>query len=185
MLARDVLKSSLRFIEQLLARLKYIERASATSIALDARLDIGKKFYWKDQLTPHKLKLAKKSCIESRCVINTWIGEVSLGEHSGVGIGTIIIGPVTIGKKTSIAQNVFITGENRIHSGTASGLLEGSDNFEIKPVVIGNGVWIGAGATILPGVIIEDGAVVAAGSVVTKNVSLGQRVAGVPARVIG
>lgn len=52
------------------------------------------------------------------------------------------------------------------------------------PVVIGNGVWIGANATILGGVTIGDGAVVAAGAVVTKDVPPMTLVGGVPAKVI-
>lgn len=39
-----------------------------------------------------------------------------------------------------------------------------------KPIVIGNGVWIGAEAIVCPGVTIGDGAVIAAGAVVTKDV---------------
>lgn len=52
------------------------------------------------------------------------------------------------------------------------------------PVVIGNGVWIGANVTILGGVNIGDGAVVAAGAVVTKDVPAKTLVGGVPAKVI-
>ena len=53
-----------------------------------------------------------------------------------------------------------------------------------KPVVIGDGCWIGANATILGGVTIGDGAVVAAGAVVTKDVEPNTVVGGVPAKVI-
>lgn len=53
-----------------------------------------------------------------------------------------------------------------------------------KPVVIGDGCWIGANATILGGVTIGDGAVVAAGAVVTKDVEPYTLVGGVPARVL-
>lgn len=52
------------------------------------------------------------------------------------------------------------------------------------PVVIGNGVWIGANVTILGGVNIGDGAVVAAGAVVTKDVPAKTLVGGVPAKII-
>jgi maltose O-acetyltransferase len=54
-----------------------------------------------------------------------------------------------------------------------------------QPVRIGSNVWIGAGVTILKGVSIGNGAVVGAGAVVTRNIQAGQKVAGVPARVIG
>ena len=46
------------------------------------------------------------------------------------------------------------------------------------------GVYVGTAATILPGVTVGKGSIVAAGAVVTKDVSPGVVVAGVPARVI-
>jgi acetyltransferase-like isoleucine patch superfamily enzyme len=54
-----------------------------------------------------------------------------------------------------------------------------------SPVRIGSNVWIGAGAIILKGVTIEDGALIGAGAVVTRDVPSGEKVAGVPARMIG
>ena len=51
-----------------------------------------------------------------------------------------------------------------------------------KPIIIGDGCWIGADATIIGGVTIGDGAVVAAGAVVTKDVEPNTMVGGVPAR---
>jgi maltose O-acetyltransferase len=54
-----------------------------------------------------------------------------------------------------------------------------------SPVRIGSNVWIGAGALILKGASIGDGAIIGAGAVVTRPVRSGEKVAGVPARVIG
>lgn len=54
----------------------------------------------------------------------------------------------------------------------------------IKPVFIGNDVWIGGNATILPGVRIGNNCVIAAGAVVTRDVPDNTLVAGVPARAI-
>ncbi len=53
-----------------------------------------------------------------------------------------------------------------------------------KPIIIGDGCWIGANATIIGGVTIGDGAVIAAGAVVTKDVEPNTLVGGVPAKVI-
>jgi acetyltransferase-like isoleucine patch superfamily enzyme len=54
----------------------------------------------------------------------------------------------------------------------------------LKPVVIGDDVWISAHAVILPGVTIGDGAVIGAGCVVTKDVLPRAIVVGVPGRVM-
>lgn len=52
------------------------------------------------------------------------------------------------------------------------------------PIVIENGVWIGATATVMPGVTIGKNSVVAAGAVVTKDVPSNTVVGGIPAKVI-
>ncbi len=54
----------------------------------------------------------------------------------------------------------------------------------IRPVKIGNNVWIGCRSLILGGDTVADGAVVAAGSVVTTNVPSRSLGGGNPARVV-
>jgi len=39
-----------------------------------------------------------------------------------------------------------------------------------RPVIIGDGVWIGGGARILPGITIGDGAIIGTNAVVTKDI---------------
>jgi acetyltransferase-like isoleucine patch superfamily enzyme len=57
-------------------------------------------------------------------------------------------------------------------------------HVEIKPVRIGDKVWIGMNVIILKGVMIGEGSIVAAGSVVTHDVPPFVLVAGNPARVV-
>lgn len=53
-----------------------------------------------------------------------------------------------------------------------------------RPVVIGNGVWLGMNVIVLPGSRIGDGSVIAAGSVVSGEIPPGVLAGGQPARVI-
>ena len=55
---------------------------------------------------------------------------------------------------------------------------------DVRPVVIGDGVWIGLRCIIFPGVKIGDGSVVSAGSVVRSHVPPYSVVAGNPAKVM-
>jgi maltose O-acetyltransferase len=54
----------------------------------------------------------------------------------------------------------------------------------VRPVSIGNNVWIGSRVTILKGVRIGDNSVIGAMSLVTKEVPHNTLVGGIPARVI-
>ena len=54
----------------------------------------------------------------------------------------------------------------------------------IRPIAIGDDVWIGAGAHVLKGVTIGPRSVVGAGAVVTKDVPADVVVAGNPARIV-
>jgi len=55
---------------------------------------------------------------------------------------------------------------------------------DVRPVRIGNKVWLGRGAMVLPGVTIGDAAVIGAGAVVTKDVPPGHICVGNPGRVL-
>lgn len=54
----------------------------------------------------------------------------------------------------------------------------------IKPIIIGNNVFIGMNSIILPGVVVGDNTVIGAGSVVSGNLPGNAVYAGVPARQI-
>ena len=104
---------------------------------------------------------------------------------------------ISIGVDTSVGDRCFLDGRAKLsigsHTSIASQVLIYNSEHNIndewfganeQPVVIGDYVFIGPRAVILPGVHIGDGAVIAAGAVVSKDVSNGEIVGGVPAKKI-
>jgi acetyltransferase-like isoleucine patch superfamily enzyme len=87
---------------------------------------------------------------------------------------------LTVGRNSGFAEYVSLHDNDHI-GGTDD--LPGS-GFHETPIVIGEGVWVGAKSTILRGVHIGDGAIVGAHSLVTKDVPPRTVVAGAPARVV-
>jgi maltose O-acetyltransferase len=55
-------------------------------------------------------------------------------------------------------------------------------DIDVRPIRIGNNVWIGSGAVIFPGVTVGDDSVIAAHAVVTADVPPGVLMIGNPAR---
>ena len=84
---------------------------------------------------------------------------------------------LTIGNNVGIAPCCIIL----IHTAPGTPLHDQLYPVQRKPVVIEDGVWIGARVTILGGVTIGKNSAVAAGSVVTRNVPPYTLVGGVPA----
>ena len=93
-----------------------------------------------------------------------------------IGENTMIDMNAVIGARGSIGKNVHVGAGSVI-----AGVLEPPSK---TPVIVEDGVMIGANAVILEGVRVGEGAVVAAGAVVTEDVAPYTVVAGMPARVI-
>ena len=105
-------------------------------------------------------------------------GKLELGSGYINGYTQIVCAKsIKIGNDVAIARDVIIR-DTDAHD------IIGKKHEKIRPVIIGNHVWIGAKAMIMKGVTIGDGAIVAAGAVVTKDVPPNSIVAGVPAKVI-
>lgn len=108
---------------------------------------------------------------------------LEIGDCSGIGINCELYGPVKIGNGVMMGPEVVIYTRNHEHRRTDVPIgVQG--HGPVKPVRIGNDVWIGRRVMMMPGTKIGTGAVVAAGAVVTKNVPDFTIVAGVPAKVV-
>lgn len=86
-------------------------------------------------------------------------------------------GKISIGANTVISQKTYLCASTHDYTKKDFPLL-------LKPITIGNGVWIAADAFVGPGVCIEDNAVIAARAVVIKNVDKNTIVGGNPAKLI-
>jgi putative colanic acid biosynthesis acetyltransferase WcaF len=104
---------------------------------------------------------------------------LEIGAHSSLGpqVDCYNQGKISIGDNTVISQKVYLCASTHNYTKKDFPLL-------LKPITIGNGVWIAADAFIGPAVTIENYAVVAARAVVVKNVEKNAIVGGNPAQFI-
>ncbi len=115
--------------------------------------------------------------------------QVEIGDGAVIMFGAMInIGSV-VGEGTMIDMNACLGGRATVgkncHIGAGAvlaGVIEPPPSAQ--PVIIEDGVVIGANAVVLEGVRVGAGAVVAAGAIVTKDVPPNTVVAGVPAKVL-
>ena len=111
-------------------------------------------------------------------------GTLTIGDHTFIGHEVLIVGgaaPIAIGARVDIGPRVLlVTGSHRIAADSDRAAGEGRSS----PIVIGDGVWIGAGATVLGGVELGGLSVVAAAGLVKESAPSRVLLAGVPARII-
>ena len=110
--------------------------------------------------------------------------KIVIGDHVGISGCTISAGAsITIGNWVLIGSGVVIS-DGDAHpidpEARRAGLGGG-----VKPIVIGDDVFIGARAIILKGVTIGKGSVIGAGAVVAKDIPSYSIAVGNPAKVIG
>lgn len=111
----------------------------------------------------------------------------TIGEGSVVGSNSTVQNDVVLGSRVRVVDLSHITAGVRVGDDVfwSVGVLSMNDNRDgegLKPPQVGKRAFVGGGAALLPGVEIGDDAIVAAGSVVTRHVTAGTRVQGVPAR---
>ncbi len=109
-----------------------------------------------------------------------------IGDRTYVGYQvTISAGrEVTIGNDVKIANGVFIADNPGHPLDPVQRRTQAVGPEDLRPVHIGDDVWLGTNVVVLPGVTIGDGTVVGAGAVVTKDLPPRVLAAGNPARVV-
>ena len=152
-------------------------KMTAQWLPISQRARIAKKVrgFWAKRIAA---KFGKNVNIERGAVFGPLL---EIGDHSGIGINCEVYGPVKIGENVMMGPEVVIYTSGHRHDRTDVPMIEqGSD--EVRPVTIGNDVWIGRRVMIMPGVAIGDGCVIGAGAVVTKDIPAYSIAGGVPAR---
>lgn len=110
-----------------------------------------------------------------------------IGNNTSINYGTTI----SVSKEIIIGNDCMISGgcmimdsdDHPVDPVTRAKKLP-VDPSDVKPVKIGNNVWIGANSTILKGVTIGDNSIVATHSVVTKNIPTNCIFGNEPAKLI-
>jgi len=110
-----------------------------------------------------------------------------IGDNSGIGHNcSFFIGKgITIGKHCRMGINITMLDSPGHPLDPARRMAgEAPDVENVRPITIGDNVWIGTGSVIFPGVTIGDNSVISLGSVVMSDVPPNVVVAGNPARKI-
>ncbi|WP_275976829.1 acyltransferase [Dyadobacter fanqingshengii] len=135
-----------------------------------------------DVLPFNPFSIGDNSMIEDFTTVNNGVGEVRIGNNSLIGLGNVIIGPITVGNNVILAQNIVASGLNHNYTDIKQPIHQ--QGVSVAPIVIEDDCWIGANTVITAGVTIGKHCVIAAGAVVTKNIPPYSVAVGNPARVI-
>lgn len=110
---------------------------------------------------------------------------LKIGHNSHIGYGTVI----SIAKEVLIGEHcltgpgcIIMDSDDHPVNPQKRLMNEPVDKENVRPVKIGNNVWIGSNCAILKGVTIGDNVIVATHSVITKDLSANCIYAGYPAR---
>jgi acetyltransferase-like isoleucine patch superfamily enzyme len=112
---------------------------------------------------------------------------LAIGDGTGIGHHcSFVIGErISIGKHCRIAAGIQMFDVSGHPSDPAARLAgKPAAAEDVRPITIGDNVWIGSNAIVYPGVAIGDNSIVSMGSVVMNSVPADTVVAGNPARQI-
>jgi len=123
-------------------------------------------------------KVGSGVVIRSRVNI-TFPWRFECGDHVWIGDEVMILSldRVVLGSHVCLSQRAFLCTGSHDYTKASFDLIT-------RPIVMGDGCWVGAQAFIGPGVVLRENTVCAAGSVVVKSAGPNELIGGNPAKVI-
>jgi acetyltransferase-like isoleucine patch superfamily enzyme len=161
-------------------------RARCETVGRNLRVDLGAPYVYGDI----RIRIGDDCTMNAiSSFVSTSVGrnpvlEIGNKTYMGHRVSISVGSRVTIGSHVLIADNVFIADNPGHPLDAAKRRVQGVEPDQIRPVTIGDDVWIGHGCKIMPGVTIGEGSVVGAGSIVTRDVPPYTLVAGIPAKPV-
>lgn len=133
----------------------------------DVRLDLSNPFF---DMPGGSIKIGENVKISKGVIIDCFGGRVTIGDNVFIGPYTVIYGHggVSIGNDTLIGMGSKIISAN--HTIPEHTKLIRLQPDILKPILIGNDVWLGADVKVIAGLVIGDGSIIGAGGVVTKDI---------------
>lgn len=149
-------------------------------------------------------KVGARPRLYGRCQVGNY-GQIAIGDRLLMYGGTVRCeltahagGKLEIGNRVFVNYGCSISAHQHVRIGDGCligqygiildcdyhSLEDGDDHGDVRPISIGDRVWLGARVIVLKGVTIGSDAVIAAGSVVTHDIPPNAVAAGVPAKVL-
>lgn len=151
----------------------YLKRGKGSVIYRSVRKD----------LPPFNLfRLGKYSVIEDYSCLNNSVGDIIIGDYCRIGLSNTVIGPITIGNRVNISQNVVLIGLDHNYQDVHKGIIE--QGVTTSPINIGDDTIIGANTIVLSGITIGKHCFIGAGSLVNKDIPDYTVAVGNPVRII-
>lgn len=147
----------------------------------------GRNYAWAGKLALHdggRMELGDRNVLQSGYDFDAKSGLISIGSRNffNKNVKIVCFDKVEIGDDCLIADAVHFYDHD--HRFDDPRVLIREQGYCVRPIRVGNNVWIGARAIVLKGVTIGDGSVIAAGSVVTQDIPARAIAGGIPAKVI-
>lgn len=151
----------------------YLKRGKGSVIYRSVRKD----------LPPFNLfRLGKYSVIEDYSCLNNSVGDIIIGDYCRIGLSNTVIGPITIGNRVNISQNVVLIGLDHNYQDVHKGIIE--QGVTTSPINIGDDTIIGANTIVLSGITIGKHCFIGAGCLVNKDIPDYTVAVGNPVRII-